>query len=55
MKYRVDITLEGYIEVDEDTEEEAMAHAEDGFSLSQFYCEDSEIGEVSLVEVNDEL
>lgn len=48
-KYRVDVTLEGYIEIEADSEAEAKEHAEDGFSIDQFQCEDTEAGEVSLV------
>jgi hypothetical protein len=49
MKYRVDVTLEGYIEIEADSEAEATEHAEDGFSIEQFQCEDTEIGEVSVI------
>ena len=48
MKYRVDISLKGYIEVEANSEQEAKEITEDGFSLVQFNCEDSEVGEISL-------
>jgi hypothetical protein len=46
-KYRVDVTLEGYIEIEADSATEAKNHAEDGFSIDQFQCEDTEIGEIA--------
>jgi len=49
MKYRVDVSLEGYIEVEADSQAEAREHAEDGFSISDFNCEDTEVGEISLI------
>ena len=48
-KYRVDVTLEGYIELEAESEIQAKNHAEDGFSLDQFQCEDTEIGEISPI------
>lgn len=35
-KYRVDVTLEGYIEIEADDATEARDHAEDGFSIDQW-------------------
>jgi len=49
-KYRVDVTLEGYIEIEAETETEAKEHAEDGFSIDQFRCEDTEIGDIVAIE-----
>lgn len=49
MKYRIDITLEGYIEIEANSKEEAKEIAEDGFAMNQFNCEYDEIGEVSVI------
>ena len=49
MKYRVDVSLEGYLELEADSEAEAREAAEDGFSFSDFNCEDTEVGEISLI------
>jgi len=48
-KYRVDVTLEGYIEIEAESETEAKDHAEDGFSIDQFQCEDTEVGEITSI------
>ena len=49
MKYRVYVTLEGYIEVDADSEKEAIERTEEGFSLADFHCEDSNVFEAELI------
>lgn len=49
-KYRVDITLEGCIEIEADSKAEAEFHANEGFSMDQFQCEDTEVGEASLID-----
>ena len=60
MKYRVDITIEGYIEVEADSKEEAQERAEDGFSWNEFNCFDVTVDEVyefkppQIEEVKDE-
>ena len=46
MKYKVEITIQGYIVIEADSIEEARAHAEDGFSLSQFVVDDNDIDEI---------
>jgi len=48
-KYRVDVTINGYIEVDADSEEEARARIEDGYSISEIQFEDDEIDEITLM------
>ena len=48
MKYRVNVTLEGYIEVEADTEKEAIEYAEEGFAMGEFHCEDSDVFEAEL-------
>ena len=47
MEYRVDVILTGYIELEADSDEEAKEHAEDGFSIDQFNCEDVEVDAIS--------
>uniref|UniRef100_A0A6M3J4B7 DpnD/PcfM-like protein n=1 Tax=viral metagenome TaxID=1070528 RepID=A0A6M3J4B7_9ZZZZ len=51
MKYRVDVTIEGYLEINASSKEEAQAIVEDGYSLSNFCVESDEVGEVSLISV----
>ncbi len=46
MIFKIDVELNGYIELEAESEEEAKEHAEDGFSLDQFQCVDTEIGEI---------
>jgi len=48
-KYQVGVTLEGYIELEAESEAEARDHAEDGFSVEQFRCTDTDIGEITLI------
>ena len=50
MKYRVDLTIEGYIEVDADSKEEARLKVGDGYSLSSVIFVDDEMGEISEAE-----
>jgi hypothetical protein len=52
-KYRVDVTLEGYIEIEAESKTEAREHGEDGFSMDQFQCEDTEIGDITLIKDHD--
>ena len=47
MKYRVDLTIKGHIEVDANSEEEARLKVEDGYPLSDVVVEDDEIDEVA--------
>ena len=49
MKYRVDLTIEGYIEIDAESTEEARAKCEDGYSLSAVNVETDEINEITEV------
>ena len=46
MKYTAEVTLKGTIEVEADSLEEARTILEDGFSASQFHCEDSDVDDV---------
>ena len=46
MKYTVEVTLTGTIEVEAESLEEARGIFEDGFSISQFHCENSEIDDI---------
>ncbi len=47
MKYRVDITINGYVEVEANSKEEAREIIEDGYSLGEVQFEDDDIGEIS--------
>jgi len=49
MKYRVNVTMEGYVEVEADSEKEAIEQVEDGFSTSQFHCEDTDVFEAEHI------
>lgn len=49
MKYRVDLTITGYIEVEADTKDEAREKAEEGYSLNDVTVESDEIDDVSQI------
>jgi len=49
MKYRADLRIDGYIEIEADSEEDAMARVLDGYSLNDVTVEDDEVGEISVV------
>jgi len=51
MKYGIDITLTGYLEVEAETKEEARAKFEDGYSLSDVQVIDDEIDDINEVSV----
>lgn len=51
MKYGIDITLKGYLEVEAETEAEARAKVEDGYSLSDVQVIDDEIDDINEVAV----
>ena len=51
MKYGIDITLKGYLEVEAETEAEARAKFEDGYSLSAVQIIDDEIDDINEVSV----
>ena len=51
MKFKVDLTIEAYIEIEADSEEEARANVEDGYSLSNIYLVSDEIDDVSLMSI----
>ena len=53
MKYGVDLTLKGYLEVEADTIEEARAKVEDGYSMADVQIIDDEIDDINPVEVRD--
>lgn len=46
MKYGIDLTISGYIEVEADSKEEAKAKIEEGYSLSDVEVMNDEIDEV---------
>ena len=47
MEYRVDLTIEGYIEVKAESEGEARKIAEDGYPLGSVKVESDEINEIT--------
>lgn len=49
MKYKVELTIQGYVEVEADSESDARAQVEDGYSMNDFNFEDDEIGDISEV------
>lgn len=50
MKYQVDLTIHGYLEIEAESEEEARNNVEDGYSLTDLNFIDDEIDEISLKE-----
>jgi len=46
MIFVADVTLKGTVEVESDNIEDAKAKMEDGFSLKDFNCEDSEVDDI---------
>ena len=46
MKYGIDISISGYLEVEADSKEEAKAKVEDGYSLADVQVMNDEIDEV---------
>ena len=51
MQYGIDITLKVFLEVEAETEAEARAIAEDGYSLSDVLVIDDEIDDINEVSV----
>jgi len=51
MKYRVEITINGYLEVEASSREEAEEIVEDGYSLNDLTVVDDDIDGISEVEV----
>lgn len=49
MKYRVDLTIKGFIEISAESKEEARSVVEDGYSLSNVHVEDDDIDDITLV------
>jgi len=50
VKFRVDLTIEGYIKVEADSKEEARDKVEDGYSLSDVTVVDDEVDEITEIE-----
>ena len=46
MKYRVDLTIDGYLVVDADNEGEARAKVEDGYSMADVVFDTDDIGDI---------
>ncbi len=51
MKYGIDITIKGYLEVEASNEAEARAKVEDGYSLSDVQVIDDEIDDINEASV----
>lgn len=51
MKYAIDLTLKGYLEVEAETKEEARAKVDDGYSMSDVHIIDDEIDDINEVSV----
>ncbi len=50
MKYKVSLTITGYIEIEADSEQEAREQFEDGYSLSSVIVETDELDEIEKLE-----
>ena len=51
MKYIVELSVRGYVEVEAETKEEARRKVEDGWSLNDFVMQDDDIEEVYPTEI----
>ena len=49
MKYKVDLTINGHLIIEADSEAEAREQVEDGFSMSDVYFDDDEIDEITQI------
>ena len=49
MKYKVELTVKGYLEIEASSELEAREMVEDGFSPDDFYWQDDDIDDVRLI------
>ena len=47
MKYRVDLTIQGFLEIEADSVEDARAQVEEGYSLSDLTFESDEVDDIS--------
>jgi len=47
MKYRVDLTITGYLEIEANSKDEAREIVENGYSLTEFNFEDDDIDDIS--------
>ncbi len=52
MKYRVDLTISGYLVIEADSKDEAREIVENGYSLTDLIFEDDEIDDVSQQSLN---
>ena len=51
MKYGIDISLKGYLEIEAESAEEARRIVEDGYSMSDVQIIDDEIDDINEVSV----
>ena len=49
MKYRIDLTIDGYIEIEASSEAEARDRIDDGYSLQDVTVTDDDIKEIVLL------
>ncbi len=52
-KYRIEITVTGYIELEADSHQAARERAEDGFSKDELQWEDVDIDDISEIKGGD--
>jgi len=50
MKYRIDLTIDGYIEIEASSEAEARDRIDGGYSLQDITVTDDDINEIVLLE-----
>ena len=53
MKYRIPVTINGYIEIEAGSEEDAQAHAEDGYSITDVEVSDNELDFDQMEEIEE--
>jgi hypothetical protein len=49
MKYRVNMTISGYLEIEAHSKDEAREIVENGYSMNEFHFEDDDIDEIYLL------
>lgn len=46
MQFRAEVTLSGYVEFEAESLEDAKARMEDGFSIDEFECIDTDVEDI---------
>ena len=49
MKYKVDLTINGHLIIEADSEDEAREKVKDGYQMTDVNFDDDEIDEVTLI------